>query len=213
VLYRAVYRTADGAVRFAPALYRAQRSAARSAALQAALWNRNYFLRFRFRLLKNYGSGSGSNFWKVMFPVPTFVKLRFRLRFKNVGKFFLFTYRSELFLHWVYKFQQIYFKMWMKKNIKWRKSSITFIFCSGSGNVINYGSGSTTRRPGPVIYLCLDCFRRGWEGRTHRSCHAYSISRRDFCLLEAAWTAGQAVRYRKSPPQPYFHHCCIIFFS
>ncbi len=26
--------------------------------LQAALWNRNYFLRFRFRLLKSYGSGS-----------------------------------------------------------------------------------------------------------------------------------------------------------
>ncbi len=32
----------------------------------AVLWNRNYFLRFRvrFRLLKSYGSGSGSDFWK-----------------------------------------------------------------------------------------------------------------------------------------------------
>ena len=40
--------------------------------LQAALWNRNYFLRFRFRflLLKSYGSGSGSYFWKVTVPVP-----------------------------------------------------------------------------------------------------------------------------------------------
>jgi hypothetical protein len=28
----------------------------------AALWNRNYFLRFRFRLLKSAGSGSGFNF-------------------------------------------------------------------------------------------------------------------------------------------------------
>jgi hypothetical protein len=28
----------------------------------AALWNPNYFLRFRFRLLKSSGSGSGSNF-------------------------------------------------------------------------------------------------------------------------------------------------------
>ncbi len=30
------------------------------------LWNRNYFLRFRFRfrLLKSYGAGSGSDFWK-----------------------------------------------------------------------------------------------------------------------------------------------------
>jgi hypothetical protein len=26
--------------------------------LHAALWKRNYFLRFRFRLLKSYGSGS-----------------------------------------------------------------------------------------------------------------------------------------------------------
>jgi hypothetical protein len=75
----------------------------------------------------------------------------------------------------------------------------TFISSSGSGTVINYGSGSTTLRPGPVVYLCLDCFRRGREGRAHRSCHAYSVLRRDFCLLEAGWTAGQAVRYRKSP--------------
>ncbi len=26
--------------------------------LEPALWNRNYFVRFRFRLLKSYGSGS-----------------------------------------------------------------------------------------------------------------------------------------------------------
>jgi hypothetical protein len=47
----------------------------------AVLWNRNYLLRFRFRfwLLKSFGSdsGSGSNFWKVMVPVPvpTFEKV------------------------------------------------------------------------------------------------------------------------------------------
>ena len=34
----------------------------------SVLWNRNYLLRFRFWLLKSYGSGS--NFWKVMVPVP-----------------------------------------------------------------------------------------------------------------------------------------------
>ncbi len=39
----------------------------------AVLWNRNYLLRFRFWLLKRYGSGS--NFWKVMVPVPTFGKV------------------------------------------------------------------------------------------------------------------------------------------
>ncbi len=51
---------------------------------QAALWNRNYFFRFRFWLLKSYGSGSGSNFWKVTFlvPVPTYEKLRFRFQFR-----------------------------------------------------------------------------------------------------------------------------------
>jgi hypothetical protein len=35
-----------------------------------ALWNRNYFLRFRFRLLKSFGSGSSSDFWYVTVPVP-----------------------------------------------------------------------------------------------------------------------------------------------
>ncbi len=34
------------------------------------LWNHNYFLRFRFRLLKSYCSGSGSDFWQVKVPVP-----------------------------------------------------------------------------------------------------------------------------------------------
>jgi hypothetical protein len=33
-----------------------------SQALESALWNRNYFLRFRFRLSKSYGSGPGSDF-------------------------------------------------------------------------------------------------------------------------------------------------------
>ncbi len=48
---------------------------------EAALWNRHYFLQFWFRLLKSY-SGSGSNLWKIMVPVPTFEKLRFRYRFQ-----------------------------------------------------------------------------------------------------------------------------------
>ncbi len=33
----------------------------------SALWNRNYFLRFRFRLLKSYGSGSGSTTQVLIF--------------------------------------------------------------------------------------------------------------------------------------------------
>ncbi len=42
----------------------------KSEKVKAALWNRNYFLWFRFRLLKSYDSG----------PVPTFGKLRFRFQ-------------------------------------------------------------------------------------------------------------------------------------
>ncbi len=70
--------------------------------LTAVLWNRNYFLRFRFRFLllksygcgsqfwKSYGSGSGSYFRKVTVPVPVPVPLvktlRFlRFRFHNTG--------------------------------------------------------------------------------------------------------------------------------
>jgi hypothetical protein len=41
--------------------------------LQPALWNRNYFLRFRFRLLKSYGSGS--NYLKVVVPVYKFQQI------------------------------------------------------------------------------------------------------------------------------------------
>jgi hypothetical protein len=76
---------------------------------QAVLWNRNYFLRFRFRLLKSYGSGSdfrksygsgsGSYFRNVtvpvLVPVPVPVpapyldhkKQNFQ---KNFGKYFAF---------------------------------------------------------------------------------------------------------------------------
>ncbi len=38
--------------------------------LRVALWNRNYFFRFRFWLLKSYGSGSDSDFWHVTVPAP-----------------------------------------------------------------------------------------------------------------------------------------------
>ncbi len=37
---------------------------------RAVLWNRNFFIRLRFQLLKSYGSSSGSNFWQVPVPVP-----------------------------------------------------------------------------------------------------------------------------------------------
>ncbi len=89
--------------------------------------NRNYFLRFRFRLLTSYGSGF--DFWQATVPVPSdFWQVRFRLRNVLVSrpkkaqlkKKFLWT--KIAFLHCnlfytenIYKFHQIYCKMWMKK--------------------------------------------------------------------------------------------------
>ncbi len=78
--------------------------------IQPVLWNRNYLLRFRFRfwLLKIYGSGSGSNFWKVMVPVSTFEKVtvpvpapyldrKKQIFQKNLWKFFLTLYLVSCF--------------------------------------------------------------------------------------------------------------------
>ncbi len=88
------------------------------------LWNRNYLLWFRFRfwLLKSYGSGSGSGsyFRKSYYsdsgsgPAPYLdhKKQIFQNKFWNFFDFLL----SKLFYkEKVPKFQQIYGKMWMKK--------------------------------------------------------------------------------------------------
>ncbi len=93
--------------------------------LWAVLWNRNYLLQFRFRfwLLKSYESGSGSDFWKVMVPVP-------------VPTFELF-YKEK-----VHEFQKIYGKIWMKKMFNEGNQIHYFISSSSSGTVIIYGSGS-----------------------------------------------------------------------
>jgi hypothetical protein len=74
------------------------------------LWNRNYFLRFRFRLLKSFGSGSisdfpksygsssGSYFRKVTVPVPVPAPYldhkKQKKKKKNFGKYFAFLHRS-----------------------------------------------------------------------------------------------------------------------
>ncbi len=118
------------------------------------LWNRNYFLRF-----------PGSDFWKVTVPVPapTFDKLRFRFRFrfhryldhenqivqqicwKKLAFLQLF-YKETIF-----KFHQIYCKMWMKKILNEWNQILNFISSSGSETLINYfltsyGSGSSSQK-------------------------------------------------------------------
>ncbi len=91
-----------------------------------ALWNRNYFLRFRFQLLKSfgsgsdfwksYGSGSGSYFWKVTVPVPAPYSDHKKQIFREYfWIFFAFLHGKVFYKKNVYKFQQIYCKMWMKK--------------------------------------------------------------------------------------------------
>ncbi len=115
------------------------------------LWNRNYFY------------GSGSDIWKfivpvpvptfekvmVPIPVPTFEKLRFRFQlhiYTMKNKFFLknlFPLHSKLFYKEKdYKYQQIYCKIWKKKMLNEGNQIHNFISSSGSGTVINYGSGS-----------------------------------------------------------------------
>ena len=125
--------------------------------IQPVLWNRNYLLRFRFWLLKSYGSGSGSNFWKVMVPVPlpTFEKVAVPVSvpasyldhkkskfLKKFGIFFDFLLSKLFYKEKVHKFQQIYGKMWMKKMFNEGNQIHNFMFSSGSGTVNNYGFGS-----------------------------------------------------------------------
>ncbi len=112
---------------------------------KAVLCNRNYLLRFRFQfwLLKSYGSGSeisdvtetfyygsGSDFWKVMVPDPTFEKLWFRSYFlqvpvpvpasyldhkqqikkKNSGNFFSFLHSKLFYKEKIRKFNKFTLK-------------------------------------------------------------------------------------------------------
>jgi hypothetical protein len=124
-----------------------------------ALWNRNYFLRFRFLLLKSYGSGSGfgsdiwksygsdsgSYFWKIRVPVPVpapYLDHKKQIFQKNFGNFLAFLHSKLFYKEKVYKFQQIYCKMWIKKIVNEGNQIHNVISSSGSGTVNNYGSGS-----------------------------------------------------------------------
>ncbi len=106
-------------------------------------------LLFRFQLLKSYGSGSGSGsyFWKVTVPAPAPVPAPYldhkRKFFKqNFGNFFAFFLGKVFYKENVYKFQQFFCKMGMKKMLNEENQIHNFICSSGSGTVINYGSGS-----------------------------------------------------------------------
>jgi hypothetical protein len=115
----------------------------------------------------------------VPVPVPTFEKFRFRFRYqlyiktiknkffkKNFGNFFAFLHSKLFYKEKVYNFQQIFNE---------GNQIHSFISGSGSGTVINYGSGSdfltsyssgsgsTSQKvtvptvPVPVPQHCLPC--------------------------------------------------------
>jgi hypothetical protein len=120
------------------------------------LWNCNYFLRFRVRLLKSYGSGSdfwksygsssgsgfGSYFWKVTVPVPVPAPYLYHKKQIFLKKFVSFLHSKLFYKEKDYKYQQIYCKIWKKKMLNEGNQIHNFISSSGSGTVINYGSGS-----------------------------------------------------------------------
>ncbi len=63
--------------------------------------------------------------------------------FKQIfGDFFARLHSKLFYIEKVYKFQQIYCKMWKKKMLNEVNQIHNFISSSGSGTVINYGSGS-----------------------------------------------------------------------
>ncbi len=88
-------------------------------------------------------------FEKVTVPVPTFEKLLFRFRFRFqlhkkqifLKKFVSFLHSMLLYKEKDYKYQQIYCKMWKKNFLNEGIQIHNFISSSGSGTVINYGSG------------------------------------------------------------------------
>ncbi len=89
--------------------------------------------------------GSGSGFWKVMVPVPVpapYLNHKKQIFQKNFGIFFAFLLSKVFYKEKVYKFQQIYCKMWMKKMLNEGNQIYNFISSYGFGTLINYGSGS-----------------------------------------------------------------------
>ncbi len=126
----------------------------RNTDIWAVLWNRNYFLRFRFRFRllksygsgsdfwKSYGSGSGSYFWKVTVPVPVPAPYLYHKKQIFLKKFVSFLHSKLFYKEKDYKYQKIYCKMWKKKMLNEGNQTHNFISSFGSGTVINYGSGS-----------------------------------------------------------------------
>ena len=112
---------------------------------QAVLSNRNDFLRFRFLLLKSYGSCYGSS------SISHHKKQIFQEKCRN---FFAFLPSKLFYKEKVYKFQQIYCEMWMK------------IFFNEGNQIHNVTVGAQS-----IALLCqnlVNCRRNIWAHRRRR---------------------------------------------
>jgi hypothetical protein len=79
----------------------------------------------------------------VPVPVPApYLDHKKQIFKKNFGNFFDFLLSKLFYKEKVHEFQQIYGKMWMKKMFNEGNQIHNFMSSSGSGTVINYGSGS-----------------------------------------------------------------------
>jgi hypothetical protein len=86
-------------------------------------------------------------FEKVTVPVPVPVPAPYQdhkkqIFLKKVWTFFDFLLSKLFYKEKAHKFQQIYGKLWMKKMFIEGNQIHNFMCSSGSGTVINYGSGS-----------------------------------------------------------------------
>ena len=95
---------------------------------------------------KSYGSGSGSYLWKVTVPVPVPAQYPYHKKQIFLKKFVSSLHSKLFYKEKDYKYQQIYCKMWKKKILNEGNQIHNFISGSGSGTVINYGSGSTRQK-------------------------------------------------------------------
>jgi hypothetical protein len=80
-----------------------------------------------------------------MVPVPVsapYLDHKKQISHKKFWKFLWLLHSKLFYKEKVHKFQQIYGKMWMKKMFNEGNQKHNFMSSSGSGTVINYGSGS-----------------------------------------------------------------------
>ena len=84
-------------------------------------------------------------FEKVTVPVPVpapYLDHKKQIFQEYFWIFFAFLHSKLFYKEKVHKFQQICGKMWMKKMFNEENQIHNFMSSSGSGSVINYGSGS-----------------------------------------------------------------------